>query len=89
MKTNFVREPVRVLMHLNGGYTKVIVERTEGIGLADGGIEWEIPTAKIPQHLRRIGSRFIVASEAIWPGEKDTIESLKEACSRIEIEEFV
>jgi hypothetical protein len=89
MKTNFVREPVRVLMHLNGDYTKVIVERTEGRGLVDGGIEWEIPTAKIPQHLRSIGSRFIVNSEAIWPEETDTIESLKEACSRIEIEELV
>lgn len=54
------RERVRVLMHLNGGYTKVLVESTEGLGLADGGVEWEIPTESIPPHLRQIGSRFVV-----------------------------
>lgn len=46
------REPVRVTMHLNGGYTRVVLERTLGLGLADGGIEWDIPTDKIPLHLK-------------------------------------
>ena len=54
------REPARVLMHLNEGYTKVSLERTEGVGLADGGITWDIPTAAIPAHLRAIGSRFVI-----------------------------
>jgi hypothetical protein len=54
-----IREPVRVMFHLNG-YTKVLVERTEGLGLADGGIVWDISTQIIPFQLRKIGSRFIV-----------------------------
>ena len=56
-----IEEPVRVLFHLNG-YTKVIVERTEGVGMADGGITWDIPTDVIPAPLRRIGSRFVVSA---------------------------
>lgn len=51
---------VRVLFHLNG-YTKVIFEDSEGVGLADGGIMCDIPTEAIPVGLRRIGSRFIVS----------------------------
>lgn len=47
-------------MHLPAGYTKVLVERTYGLGLGDGGICWDIPTDKIPPELRAIGSRFIV-----------------------------
>ncbi len=39
-------------MHLNGGFTKVALERTLGSGLADGGIYWDIPTDRIPrEHL--------------------------------------
>jgi len=54
-----VEESVRVMFHLNG-YTKVILERTIGVGLADGGVAWEIPTDQIPQHLRAIGSKFVI-----------------------------
>ena len=53
-------EPVRVLFHLNGGYTKIIFERTIGVGLADGGISWDISTDRIPFNLRNIGSRFLI-----------------------------
>lgn len=56
-------EPVKVLFHLNEGFTKVILERTIGVGLADGGIAWDIPTEKIPYELRKIGSRFILIAE--------------------------
>lgn len=58
------REPARVLMHLNGGFTKVILERTIGIGHANGGTEWDIPTHRIPLHLRAIGSRFVIVMPA-------------------------
>lgn len=54
-----IEEPVRVLFHLNG-YTKIFLERTENVGMADGGISWDIWTYKIPLHLRKIGSRFIL-----------------------------
>jgi len=38
-----LNEKVRVIMHLPGGYTKVLVEWTLGVGMADGGIYWDIP----------------------------------------------
>ena len=64
------------MFHLNG-YTKVLVERTEGLGLADGGIVWDISAQIIPFQLRKIGSRFIVKMPS-------------ETCdqSQIEIERF-
>lgn len=56
--TNQFEEPVRVLFHLNENFTKVICERTIYVGLADSGITLDIPTDKIPVHLRKIGSCF-------------------------------
>jgi hypothetical protein len=79
MRKTLRREPVCLLMHLNEGYTKVLLERTEGSGMADGGIVWDIPTHAIPLHLRRIGARFVVVTESIWPEEKDTAEELRSA----------
>jgi hypothetical protein len=55
MNEQIIREPARVLFHLNG-YAKVLLERTAGVGLANGGIVWEISTEIIPAHLRKIGS---------------------------------
>jgi hypothetical protein len=88
MILNPLREPVRVLMHLNGGYTKVFLERTEGIGMANGGVEWDIPTRLIPPHLRPIGSRFIVRTNGVWPEATDTAEELRAAVAGITVEEF-
>ncbi|MCL1472707.1 hypothetical protein [Argonema antarcticum] len=84
--SNYFREPVRVLMHLNGGNTKVILERIEGQGLADGGVDWDIPTQKIPFHLRKIGSRFLLIKKSV--SAEDTIENIREMCLQIEIEEI-
>jgi hypothetical protein len=75
MKNQTIQEPARVLFHLNG-YTKVLLERTDGAGLADGGIVWDIDTENIPAHLRRIGSRFIVRYTANG-AERDQIEFLE------------
>jgi hypothetical protein len=58
-------EKVRVTMHLSGGYTKVLVEQTEGVGMAGGGIYLEIPTKIIPLHLRGMGSRFVLVATAV------------------------
>jgi hypothetical protein len=58
-----LKEVVRVKLHMNGGFSRVIAESTEGLGIADGGIEWEIPTNLIPAHLRKIGSRFLLINE--------------------------
>ena len=58
--SEFTVEPVKVLFHLNEGFTKISLDRFEGVGLADGGIFWDIPTEKIPHHLRKIGSSFSI-----------------------------
>jgi hypothetical protein len=88
MRFHHLQLSVRVTMHLNEGYTRVLVECTEGKGLADGGIAWDIPTASIAYHLRHLGSRFLVVTDSVWVEEQDTIEELREACSKIAIEEF-
>ena len=82
-----VEEPARVLFHLNG-YTKVILERTEGVGMADGGIVWDISTKKIPQHLRPIGSRFIVKYKHPDENIEGTVEEIREALHNTEIIEL-
>ncbi|MGY2032238.1 hypothetical protein ACW9HR_32525 [Nocardia gipuzkoensis] len=48
-------EPALVAMHLNGGFTKVLLERTGEVG-----IDRDIPTESIPVHLRAIGSRILL-----------------------------
>jgi hypothetical protein len=67
MKSTF-REIVRVRMHLNGGFTRVLIESTEGLGMADGGTHRDIPTDLIPPHLRKMGSRFLLVDEAPFSG---------------------
>jgi hypothetical protein len=88
MEQGVIREEARVLFHLNG-YTKVMLERTEGIGLADGGIVWDISTEIIPAHLRRIGSRFIVQYRSPSTEEMNAIDAIRGLRSRIEIKELI
>lgn len=87
MKSEVKREVVRVLFHLNG-YTKVVVESSEGLGLADGGVVWELATAKIPPHLWKIGSRFIVETAPLSPEEESDVAAIREAQERIKIFEL-
>ena len=79
-----LKQPVRVVMHLNGGFTKVVLEPTEGVGLADGGIYWDIPTEVIPPQLRQVGSRFTVISPYLTP--EDDVESIRKSLQEIKIE---
>ena len=83
-----IREPARILFHLNEGFTRILFERTEGLGIANGGAEWDIPTSLIPPNLRRIGSRFMIDSASIWPEPGDTAEELRAAIYEIRIEEL-
>jgi hypothetical protein len=76
-----LREPVRLMMHLNEGYTRVLLERSEGVGLANFGIFWDTPTQVIPPRLRALSSRFIVVTEAVWPEPCDTARELLDAIS--------
>ena len=68
---------VQVLMHLNGGYTRLLVSDLPGYCRPEP--VWEIPTAIIPASLRRIGSRFIVEIDLIHPEPQDSTEGLREA----------
>lgn len=68
---NDYREPVRVLFHQNGGFT-----RLEYLRLG----HWvEIRTEIIPQDLRKIGSRFILSFGAIRPEQSDSAHDLRQA----------
>src|SRR5262245_8615226 len=84
MNSQVLRESVRLLFHLNG-YTKVMVERTEGLGIADGGVTWDLPTERIPPHFRKIGSRFIVQLEQLSDDEQKDPEALHDLKNRFEI----
>jgi hypothetical protein len=70
-----IREKVRVTMHLPGEYTKVLVERTEGVGMAGGGICLDIPTEIIPFHLRGIGCRFLFIGTTLTAPEAATMSA--------------
>lgn len=88
MNGHIIREEVRVLFHLNG-YTKVTVERLEGVGLADGGIVWDVLTEIIPFHLRKIGSRFIVQHVPPSTEDMNDVDTFRAAPNRIEIIELI
>lgn len=87
MRGRILTEPVRVLFHLNG-YTKVMVERSEGVGLADGGIMWDLPTESIPPQLRKIGSRFIVRRRLLSPEEENDPDAIRDVKNRLEVLEL-
>lgn len=55
------RENVRVIFHLDGGYTKVVWEHSENTVWAGTGWIFDIPTHLIPYDLRVIGSRFLLS----------------------------
>jgi hypothetical protein len=87
MKERILREPVRVLFHLNG-YTKVSLQCGAGRGLGDGVVWWDIPTHLIPAHLRKIGSRFLVEYTPLDESEMDDVDAIHGAKNRIVIREL-
>jgi hypothetical protein len=58
-------QKVKLTMHLPGGFSRVLVDSTVGVGLVGGVVHWEIPTDSIPPHLRKLGSRFIVLARSV------------------------
>jgi hypothetical protein len=83
MKTGIeFHEPVRVVMHLNGGFTRVALEDH-----ADAGRYWDLPTDKIPAHLRAIGSRFFVRLMAVQPEPCDSVDAIRLAMRDFVVEE--
>ena len=70
-------------MHLPEGHTKVLIERTFGVGMAGGGIYWDIPTTVIPPHLRQMGSRFLLETTELSGKEEAENMSAEEIRSAI------
>src|SRR5262249_47304730 len=82
------REPVRVVIHLNGGYTRVSVLRTEGLEMADGGVTWDIPTKAIPPHLRAIGAQFLAVVPRFIPEDHDSPDDIRRMIEQVEVHEL-
>ena len=76
MTVHLPPEPVRVLFHLDGGYTKVFLERSKDWGMVDFWIDWDIPTNSIPPDLRKIGSRFLLYESSLYSDEDDSLEDI-------------
>jgi hypothetical protein len=74
-----MRDKVKVVMQLPEGYTKVLVERTYGLGIADGGIYVEVPSKIIPPYLRAIGSRFVLVTTPLTGTETSTPDQIRQA----------
>jgi hypothetical protein len=56
--------------------------------MADGAICWDIPTDRIPRHLRTIGSRFLIVTQTIRPEPHDSPEAIRFARDALTIEEL-
>jgi hypothetical protein len=82
------REPVRVVMHLHGGYTKVLVERLVGSGMAGGAVYRDIPSDRIPAHQRELGSRFLLYRQTFRPEPGDSADQIRTAAQDLIIEEL-
>ena len=72
-------EPVRVLFHQNGGFTKLAYERYEGKSVMEEESTFDFPTSEIPESLRAVGSRFMLTREAVIPGPDDSLEEIRAA----------
>jgi hypothetical protein len=81
------REPARLLFYMSEGYTRVTLERFEGLGMANGGCDWDIPTAAIPGHLRRIGSRFVLVGHFVRPEDRDGPDEMRKVLRSIQVED--
>lgn len=68
-------------MHLPGGFTRVILFEL-------GDRWWDIPTDRIPLHLRRIGAEFVVIRPRFKVETSDTPEAIREMCRQAQIEEL-
>ena len=84
MRTTPFREPARLLFHLSG-VSRVVLERLEGNGMADGG-EWDVSTELIPHGLRTIGARFLLVGQFVRPEAGDTATELREAVRTLRVE---
>jgi hypothetical protein len=74
-----LREVVRVLMDLPGGFTRVSVVASEGSGHADGGVTWDLPTDAIPAHLRAINALAVAVVPRVTVEDGDADDDIRRA----------
>ncbi len=77
------RHAARVELHLSGGLTRVVL-----FDLVHGDIRQDIPTEKIPPHLRPIGSEFVVILPRFRPEPADSADDIRAMRQQIEIVEL-
>jgi predicted sulfurtransferase len=71
------RETVRVIFHLDGGYTKVVWEMSENTAWGGTGWIFDIPTHVIPHDLRIIGSCFLLSIVKSNANDWENIEDIR------------
>ena len=76
MRFNTYEHWVRVAFHLNGGFLRV--EFTNELGVRLNMPTFDLPTQKIPLHLRSIGSRFLVRWKSILFDEDDHVDDYRD-----------
>jgi hypothetical protein len=86
IENGVMREPAQVIMPLPENWTKILLLRTYGVGLADGGIYWDIPTEVIPLAVRLIGCRFVITTKLVLT--LDQFQHGREAWQEVQIEEI-
>ena len=79
MKDEFIleKETVRVIFHLNDGYTQVIWQDSENTAWAGTGWMFDIPTHVIPFDLRIIGSCFLLSIKKLDVDSLEDIEYIR------------
>lgn len=82
MKKKFIleKEIVRVIFHLNDGYTQLIWQRSENTAWAGTGWMFNIPTHVIPFDLRIIGSCFLLSIKKLDVENSEDIEYIRSSC---------
>lgn len=77
------RHPAVVEMHLPGGFTRV---RLFALGHGEGW--WEVPTAKIPAHLRHMGSKVLVTVPRFSVEEADLLPDIRSQVDNVLVKEL-
>jgi len=79
MKTTHLELDAIVDMHLDGGFTRLRLERARS--------HVDVPTESIPRHLRTIGSRFVVVLPCVRPEADDSADDLRRALNDVQIKQ--
>lgn len=89
MISRWILEPVTVEFHLDGGYTKVFLERAKNWGMTNGENDWDIPTNSIPPDLRTIGFRFLLSRSSLAADDHDSFEKIRATYPTLQIVKYL